>query len=200
MKIVVCGPPAALSEAGADNSTHCTIVEDIASFTRIKDADAFINLHEDASDYNYDTKVPVIINSVLKTLPGDSTNLYRINGWPGFLQRNIWEVAGKKGREVSDIFTALGKQVIWIADEPGFVSARVIAMIVNEAFFAIEDEVSTREEIDTAMKLGTGYPFGPFEWATIIGEQRIGNLLQLLSLTDTRYAPSRLISINQGNP
>ena len=48
-------------------------------------------------------------------------------------------------------------------DIPGFISARVVSMIINEAYFALEEEVSSKEEIDTAMKLGTNYPYGPFD-------------------------------------
>ena len=38
------------------------------------------------------------------------------------------------------------------------------------------------------MKLGTNYPFGPFEWAGIIGLSKIASLLQILYLKDERYA------------
>jgi 3-hydroxybutyryl-CoA dehydrogenase len=55
-------------------------------------------------------------------------------------------------------------------------------MIVNEAFIALKEGVSTKEEIDIAMKLGTNYPYGPFEWAEKIGTERIKNLLSKLSV------------------
>ena len=42
-------------------------------------------------------------------------------------------------------------------------------------FLQLGENVSTRDEIDTAMKLGTNYPFGPFEWAEKIGLKNIGN-------------------------
>jgi 3-hydroxybutyryl-CoA dehydrogenase len=64
-------------------------------------------------------------------------------------------------------------------------------MIINEAFIALEEGVSSVKEIDTAMKLGTNYPFGPFQWAQEIGLQRIVTLLNRLSETQTRYAPSK---------
>ena len=43
------------------------------------------------------------------------------------------------------------------------------------AYLALEEHVSTKEEINTAMKLGTNYPFGPFEWANAIGANNILN-------------------------
>ena len=66
-------------------------------------------------------------------------------------------------------------------------------MIINEAYFALEDNVSSKAEIDTAMKLGTNYPYGPFEWASVIGTENILTLLQKLYLTDSRYKPSQLL-------
>jgi 3-hydroxybutyryl-CoA dehydrogenase len=73
------------------------------------------------------------------------------------------------------------------------VSGKIISMIVNEAYFALEDEVSTKEEIDIAMKSGTNYPYGPFEWSKKIGLNNIYTLLQKLSTTDKRYTPSSLL-------
>ena len=66
-------------------------------------------------------------------------------------------------------------------------------MIINEAYFAVEDNVSSKTEIDTAMKLGTNYPHGPFEWAGLIGNKNILALLQQLYVTDRRYKPSELL-------
>ena len=66
-------------------------------------------------------------------------------------------------------------------------------MIINEAYFALEDNVSSKTEIDTAMKLGTNYPFGPFEWVGLIGNKNVLALLQQLYATDSRYKPSELL-------
>ncbi len=43
------------------------------------------------------------------------------------------------------------------------------------------------------MKLGTNYPFGPFEWSEIIGLRKIHDLLMALSETDKRYTPAPLL-------
>ena len=88
---------------------------------------------------------------------------------------------------VKDIFEKLGLKYITVADEPGLVSARIIAMIINEAYFALGEKVSTKEEIDLAMKLGTNYPYGPFEWSEKIGLKKVYTLLEKLSNTDIRY-------------
>ena len=84
--------------------------------------------------------------------------------------------------------TAINKQIITVKDEPGLIAARTIAMLINEAYFALGEDVSTKEEIDLAMKLGTNYPYGPFEWSKKIGLKRIYMLLEKLGKTDNRYA------------
>jgi len=140
-------------------------------------------------------KKNVFINSVSSTLQstGAAANVTRINGWNGFLKRNSWEVAGKINDDCQAVFSALKKKIIIVPDEPGFISARIIAMIINEAYFAKAENVSTEKEIDIAMKLGTNYPHGPFEWAGIIGIKNIYSLLQKLYETDARYKPSPLL-------
>jgi 3-hydroxybutyryl-CoA dehydrogenase len=80
-----------------------------------------------------------------------------------------------------------------LPDEPGFITPRVISMIINEAYFALEEGVSTKEEINTAMKLGTAYPYGPFEWAERIGVRNILVLLNRLSKEKSQYKPAPLL-------
>lgn len=170
--------------------------ENIAAFKNEDEVDGYFNLTENASTANYTQfKKPVFINSVSDTLqkiaaPG---NVIRINGWQGFIKRNSWEVAGKMNEGSVAIIKAMNKNMIHVPDEPGFISARVIAMIINEAYFAKAENVSTEKEIDIAMKLGTNYPYGPFEWATIIGKKNVYGLLKTLSESDSRYKPSRLL-------
>ncbi len=120
----------------------------------------------------------------------------RINGWPGFLQRNIAEISYAdeiQKEKAIEVFSLLNRKVEFIPDVKGFVSARVISMIINEAYFALEENVSTKDEIDIAMKLGTNYPYGPFEWADRIGLQKIADLLLELSKREKRYEPSNLL-------
>ena len=69
----------------------------------------------------------------------------------------------------------------------GLLQARIIAMIINEAYYALEENVSTKEQIDIAMKLGTNYPYGPFEWSEKIGIEKIYFLLEKLSAQNKRY-------------
>ena len=56
-----------------------------------------------------------------------------------------------------------------VIDRTGMVSMRIIAMIINEAYLVLQEGTSDREGIDTSMKLGTNYPYGPIEWSERIG-------------------------------
>ena len=170
---------------------RATKISDVTATT-----DAVIILQEDLDfDFSGFSK-PIFLNSVVTTLEEMKApaNLERINGWPGFIDRKIWEVSGLLSQEATEVLTALGKTPKVVGDKAGFVSASVIAMIINEAFFSLEDGISTRADIDTAMKLGTNYPLGPFEWCARIGARNIYNLLNKLSTRDKRYIPSRLLA------
>ena len=59
---------------------------------------------------------------------------------------------------------ALGFSPLPVADTPGLVVARTVAMLINEAADAVQQGVCTPEGADAAMKLGVNYPAGPFEW------------------------------------
>jgi len=137
---------------------------------------------------------PTFVNAVVKTCKELPNNCIRLNAWTGFLQSDVLEIATHSHQNfVESVMNALNWKFQFVADEPGMISARVIAMIVNEAYFALEDNVSTKDEIDIAMKLGTNYPFGPFEWSERIGLKQINELLEKLALHDKRYQPSFLL-------
>lgn len=141
-------------------------------------------------------KCPVVINSVSATLGDLGVDMIRINGWPGFIDKPVVEAsaAGQDLRtKATALFEMMGRRVEWVPDIAGFVSGRVISSIVNEAFFALEESVSTEDEIDIAMKLGTNYPYGPFEWGRKIGWQAVFSLLEQLAVQQKRYEPSSLL-------
>jgi len=158
--------------------------------------DVIINLNKDAYFEDYSGfKMPVLINSVSNTLKTSKhgAHVIRLNGWNGFLKRTTWELAGENNDILKQLSAYLGVRFSFLPDEPGFVSARVLAMIINEAYFAKEENVSTENEIDIALKLGTNYPKGPFEWANEIGLNNVFELLKKLSLNDARYTVCKLL-------
>jgi 3-hydroxybutyryl-CoA dehydrogenase len=147
-----------------------------------------------------DAGKPVFVNDIYKTIEEISTRkgIIRINAWPGFLRYPLLELAaGETDKAAAEILLAdLHWPLRWIADIPGMVTPRVISMIVNEACFAVNENISSPSEIDIALRLGTSYPQGPFEWVKQIGSQRIIKLLSVLSEKDERYAPAPSIDYN----
>ncbi len=135
----------------------------------------------------------VLINSVLHTSAETGKQFVRINGWPGMLARPIQELALADAAQAAAVAAAM-ESLQWeyrlVPDIAGMVTPRVLAMIINEAFFTWSAGVSSKAEIDTAMKLGTGYPYGPFEWADQIGLESIARLLVVLSKREQRYTPA----------
>lgn len=82
-----------------------------------------------------------------------------------------------------------------VEDRIALVTARILAMIVNEAAFALMEGVASVQDIDTAMKLGTNYPKGPLAWADAIGPDVVAGILQALfeEYGEERYRPCVLL-------
>ncbi len=138
----------------------------------------------------------IIVNAVGQTLSKLPQGFVRFNGWPTFLQRKITEAASNdadKKRRTEEIFLGLGKQINWVPDAAGFIAARITSLVINEAYLALEENFSSKEDIDTAMKLGSGSPWGPFEWATRIGLKNILSLLTQMEQENPGYRPSALL-------
>lgn len=137
----------------------------------------------------------VIVHAPLITLQQLPENFARINSWPGFLQRNLVEAAAPVSfqTQLEQVFQRFNKKVSFTADVIGFISARVVATIINEAYLSLAEELSTKEAIDTAMKMGTNYPYGPFEWADKIGKKELAGLLNSLTQEKKRYTVAPLL-------
>ena len=164
-------------------------------------ADAFIDLEFDGTTERINLlkqflPKPVLINSVAHALSETNENFIRINAWPTFLQRNICEavIINEQSKMIAEFFF---NKIEWnfkfVPDIKGMISARIVAAIINEAYFTLQENVSTKVEIDIAMKLGTNYPFGPFEWSEKIGLKNVYELLFELSKTDSTYKVSEAL-------
>lgn len=190
-----------LLSTGINDSCVIDWINSSKEFSSYTDADGMIDLlfeqnAYDTSHLNDFLNKPIFVNSMNRTVAEIVLPVIRINAWPGFLKRNIAEVCcnyntGKN--EAERILNSLNRKAEWVPDIKGFISGRVVSMIINEAYFALQENVSTKEEIDVAMKLGTNYPFGPFEWSKKIGLKNIGGLLTELSLSEKRYQPAELL-------
>ena len=185
VEIIEKGYPANVEVIWADTLQSLRIIEADAYFDLL-----FENDNERVNRLKFLLPKPVFVNDVIHTCNTISVDFFRINAWPTMINRKILEVAiaGDEHREkVLDVFSKLSWNVRIVPDITGMITPRIISMIINEAWFALAENVSTREEIDTAMKLGTNYPYGPFEWGDKIGISKIKSLLSELQKTDARY-------------
>jgi 3-hydroxybutyryl-CoA dehydrogenase len=82
----------------------------------------------------------------------------------------------------------MGRLPIWIADAPALIVPRFVAMLANEAAFAVGEGVADAATIDTAMRLGANHPAGPLARAATLGYDKIVTLLDHLH---TEYGEER---------
>lgn len=83
---------------------------------------------------------------------------------------------------------ALGFAPLRVADVPGLVVARTLAMLINEAADAVQQGVCAPDAADAAMKLGVNYPAGPFEW---LADWSAGEVVGLLDALDSHLRGER---------
>ena len=82
----------------------------------------------------------------------------------------------------------LGLDYELIEDQVGMVAARVVCMIINEAGFVLGEGTADIAAVDQAMKLGTNYPQGPFEWCDAIG---VYNVVEVLEALQSRFGDGK---------
>jgi len=88
----------------------------------------------------------------------------------------------------------MGKEVVVIKESPGFITSRINAMIGNEAFYMLQEEIASAEDIDKALKLGLNHPMGPFEMVDLVGLDTRLHILEYLHKTlGEKYRPAPLL-------
>lgn len=92
-------------------------------------------------------------------------------------------------------FTAHGYNTLVLSDQPGGVGFRILAMLINEAVSAVAEGAASPADLNRAMRLGTGYPLGPLEWAEQIWLKPVLRALEGLhaELGEDRYRPHPLL-------
>ena len=92
-----------------------------------------------------------------------------------------------------DLIEKAGVTAVEVADLPGLVLDRVMASAINEAAIMQMTKVATVEDIDGVAKSCLNWPAGPFEFADIIGIDRVLSTLELLSHeAGPRFLPCRI--------
>ncbi|MGO4474969.1 3-hydroxyacyl-CoA dehydrogenase [Massilia sp. 2TAF26] len=124
---------------------------------------------------------------VLDWMPGEGEGALALAFAPG--------VGPAARADVARVLGACGWQAIAMRDVPGLLVARTVAMLVNEGADAVWQGVCDAASADLAMKLGTNYPAGPFEWLERLGVDQVVTLLDHLfeAYRSERYRVSPLL-------
>lgn len=118
--------------------------------------------------------------------------LFGINSIETFLNRGLLEVSmlnASHEQLLHDVLSKFNWDYKLVNDRVGMVTPRVVCMIINEACYTLQEGTASMTDIDISMKLGTNYPFGPFEWADKIGIKNVYEILENLynDTKDERY-------------
>ncbi len=198
MNILIVGSAENYQEArnrlGKHNLNHVIDLSAVAEelFLKIEVVFDFISYEtpESLSFYEQKPELAVFLNSVFTTfsemmLYTDPlrNELFGFNGLPTFFDRPLLECTMPKGAKKESL-NALMHSLDWeaevVADRVAMATPRIICMIINEAFYTVQEGTASREDIDLGMKLGTNYPYGPFEWAEKIGVDNVYEVLHTI--------------------
>jgi 3-hydroxybutyryl-CoA dehydrogenase len=98
-------------------------------------------------------------------------------------------------RTIEELTRTLAKTPVEVKDGYGFVSNRVLMPMINEAIFALYENLATAADIDAVMKLGMNHPMGPLALADLIGLDTCLNIMNVLyqGFNDSKYRPCPLL-------
>lgn len=97
--------------------------------------------------------------------------------------------------EIVRLSVAIQKKPIIVKNTPGFIVNRLLMPQINEAVALLENEVASKEDIDSAVKLGLNHPMGPLALADLIGIDTCVLILETLcnDLSCQYYKPNKLL-------
>jgi 3-hydroxybutyryl-CoA dehydrogenase len=144
---------------------------------------------------------PILSSSITVTATEQSAwivgkhRLVGIAALPTFIDKSLVEVAPtiytpmETLEVVSRFFLTIGKEIEIVQDRIGMVLPRILCQVINEAAFAINEDIAAPDDIDKALTLGMHFPRGPIEWAEQIGLDQVYAVLTALhtDLQDERY-------------
>lgn len=212
MRIKVWGSAESIKELHQKKLEDHEIITGDIDAGSMRQCDLFIDLHPDKFYNRLDLyeqfyPIPVLVNCVKDTLAhifmerfGNKQRfaLFGLNALPTFIGNPVAEVSILHegfASSLKELMDKLQWEYAVVEDFVGMVAPRTVTMIINEAYYAVQDGTAYREDIDMAMKAGVNYPYGPFEWCRKIGIRHVYELLnRLYEVThDERYKVSALL-------
>ena len=97
--------------------------------------------------------------------------------------------------KVKEFASRIGKTPVEVYEYPGFITTRAIVPLINEAMHILLEGIATAKDIDTALKLGYNFQYGPLEMADMMGLDEVLAWMETLwkTLGEPRYRPNPMI-------
>jgi 3-hydroxybutyryl-CoA dehydrogenase len=97
--------------------------------------------------------------------------------------------------KIYNLCSQIGKEPVTVNDYPGFISNRILMPLINEAIYALYENVASAEDIDKVMKLGMNHPMGPLQLADFIGLDVCLDIINVIQegFQDSKYRPCPLL-------
>ncbi len=210
-----------LAKGSITEEIKATTLQNIHSFTTIKEGVSGVELVVEAATENIDLKLKIFKeldeHTEANTILASNTSSISITKI-GSVTKRADKVIGMhfmnpvpimklveiiRGYSTTDEVTKtimklsknLGKIPVEVNDYPGFVANRILMPMINEAIYTLYEGVAGVEEIDTVMKLGMAHPMGPLQLADFIGLDVCLSILRVLhdGFGNPKYAPCPLL-------
>ncbi len=90
----------------------------------------------------------------------------------------------------------IGKVPVVVGDRRGFIANQLLFPYLNQAVWMVEGGYATKEDVDTAMRLGAGLPMGPIALTDLVGIDTFLGIMEAIheEIGDTRFAPRPILS------
>ncbi len=118
---------------------------------------------------------------------------------PAYIMKLVEVIRGPGTSEhtvnvIRTVCERMGKTPVVVNDSPGFIISRILASMINDAVFCLQEGVATKEGLDTIMKLGANHPMGPLELADLMGLDVCLEILRILhSDLGEKYKPCPML-------